>query len=143
MAPLGKKQRGNAFELLTELFLKVDPIYRSKLKEVWHESDIPPNVRHKLGLPSPEIGVDLVAQTKSGEFWAIQCKYHHDPSRAEPRCLDTVVAVHIADALIAECFDSPDAPVVELDEELLTRLGVTDKLPHWRELAEAEILTTE
>jgi predicted helicase len=81
LEPLGKKQRGNAFELLTELFLQIDPIYRSKLRHIWHESDLPSGVRHKLNLPSPEIGVDLVAEDTSGGYWAIQCKYHHDPSK--------------------------------------------------------------
>jgi superfamily II DNA or RNA helicase len=81
MAPLRQEQRGKAFELLTELFLQINPIYRSKLKDVWHELNLPPDVRHKLGLPSPDIGVDLIAETTTGEFWAIQCKYHHDPAR--------------------------------------------------------------
>lgn len=76
---LRQDERGKAFELLTELFLQIDPIYRSKLKHVWHESNLPPNVRQKLGLPSPDIGVDLVAEDRSGAYWAIQCKYHHDP----------------------------------------------------------------
>lgn len=80
-APLNSKERGNQFELLTELFLQIDPIYQSKLKHVWHESNLPPSVRHKLGLPSPDIGVDLVAQSSAGEYWAIQCKYHHDPTK--------------------------------------------------------------
>ena len=81
MAPLRQEQRGKSFELLTELLLQIDPIYRSKLKHVWHESDLPPSVRNRLGLPSPDIGVDLVAQTTTGEYWAIQCKYHHDPNK--------------------------------------------------------------
>ena len=81
MAPLRQEQRGKAFELLTELFLQIDPIYRSKLRHVWHEQNLPPKVRHKLGLPSPDIGVDLIAETTTGEYWAIQCKYHHDPAR--------------------------------------------------------------
>lgn len=79
--PLGKKQRGNAFELLTELLLQIDPIYRTKLKHVWHESSLPSTVRQKLNLPSPDIGVDLVAEDTSGEYWGIQCKYHHDPTK--------------------------------------------------------------
>ena len=81
MEPLRQEQRGKVFELLAELFLQIDPIYRSKLKHVWHESNLPPSVRQKLGLPSPDIGVDLVAEDTSGEYWAIQCKYHHDPSK--------------------------------------------------------------
>jgi superfamily II DNA or RNA helicase len=80
-SPLRQDQRGKVFELLTELYLQIDPIYRSKLKHVWHESNLPTAVRHKLGLPSPDIGVDLVAESNTGEYWAIQCKYHHDPNK--------------------------------------------------------------
>jgi predicted helicase len=79
-APLKSKERGDQFELITELYLQIDPIYRTKLKHVWHESNLPQGVRLKLGLPTPEIGVDLVAESYSGEYWAIQCKYHHDPT---------------------------------------------------------------
>ena len=53
MEPLNEKQRGNAFELLTELYLQINPIYRSKLKRVWHESYLPSNIRHKLCIPKP------------------------------------------------------------------------------------------
>ena len=80
-APLRQDQRGKVFEFLTELYLQIDPIYRSKLKHVWHESNLPPTVRNKLGLPSPDIGVDLVAESYAGDYWAIQCKYHHDPAK--------------------------------------------------------------
>ena len=81
LAPLRQEQRGKTFELLTELLLQIDPIYRSKLKHIWHESNVPSCVRNRLGLPSTDIGVDLVAETTGGEYWAIQCKYHHDPSK--------------------------------------------------------------
>ena len=50
LAPLNRKQRGNAYELLTELLLQIDPVYRSKLKPVWHESNLPSGIRNKLGL---------------------------------------------------------------------------------------------
>jgi len=50
-------------------------------RHIWHEKDLPPRVRIKLGLPSPDLGVDLVAESLDGSYWAIQCKYHHDPSR--------------------------------------------------------------
>ena len=60
LAPRRQDERGKAFELLTELFLQIDPIYRSKLRNVWHETNLPSKVRHRLNLPSPDIGVDLV-----------------------------------------------------------------------------------
>ena len=42
---------------------------------------MPAPLRRKLGLPSPEIGIDLVAETDAGDYWAIQCKYHDDPHK--------------------------------------------------------------
>ena len=34
--------------------------------------------RKKLKLPATDQGIDLVAETNDGEFWAVQCKYRQD-----------------------------------------------------------------
>ena len=78
---LSSHDKGRAFEELTRLHLKTDPLFSTKIIEVWHHSDIPQNVVDELGLQQPEIGVDLVAQVNDGTFWAIQCKFHQDESR--------------------------------------------------------------
>ncbi len=36
-------------------------------------------MRQKLGLQKKDLGIDLVAETPDGKYWAIQCKYHHEP----------------------------------------------------------------
>jgi predicted helicase len=76
--PEFKKLKGEAFEQLTKFYLETDPIFKSMFSEIWHHSDIPINVLDNLKLPSPEIGVDLVAQQTDGSFCAIQCKFHQD-----------------------------------------------------------------
>jgi predicted helicase len=81
ITPLRSEDRGDAFERLTQLFLQIEPVYGSKLKDVWRESEVPAALRRKLRLPRRDIGVDLVAATTAGHYWAIQCKYHHDPHR--------------------------------------------------------------
>ena len=73
-----KKIKGNAFELLTILLLINDPVYSSKLKNVWHSSNLPFQVLDVLGLQKPEVGVDIIAEDNEGKFWAIQCKFHQD-----------------------------------------------------------------
>ncbi|MDG1051953.1 MAG: hypothetical protein P8O81_01025, partial [Flavobacteriaceae bacterium] len=78
---LGKTEKGRAFEELTRLYLLTDPIYSSKIKEIWHHSDIPQKVVDELGLQRPEIGVDLIAKIKDGSYWAIQCKFHQDRTK--------------------------------------------------------------
>jgi len=76
---IGRKEKGNAFEELTRLYLLTDPIFSTKFKEIWHHSDIPQKIVDELGLQRPEIGVDIIAQVKDGTYWAIQCKFHQDP----------------------------------------------------------------
>ena len=77
---LNKKEKGNAFELLTKLYFKLSPKY-SFYDEVWMLSDVPTQVIEELGIPSHDLGIDLIA--KSGhEYHAIQCKYHSDKKQS-------------------------------------------------------------
>lgn len=78
---LGNTEKGRAFEELTRLHLLTDPTFSTKIKEVWHHSDVPQKIVDELGLQRPEIGVDLIAQVNDGTFWAIQCKFHQDRTK--------------------------------------------------------------
>src|SRR4051812_19917524 len=75
---LSKSQQGAAFERLTQLLLQTQPEYQSKLKHVWLLSEVPEKVRAKLRLPQLDEGIDLVAETHEGTFWAIQSKFRRD-----------------------------------------------------------------
>lgn len=78
-APGGKPDKGKVFERLTQLYLKTHPEYRTKLKHVWRAKDeLPPTVRKKIGLPRADEGIDLVAETRDGALWAVQCKFRTD-----------------------------------------------------------------
>jgi predicted helicase len=81
LEPLGSKEKGDAFELLTKYFLILNPTYATKLRHVWLYNEIPQKKRKHLGLPDRDQGIDLVAETKEGEFWAIQCKYREDEEK--------------------------------------------------------------
>jgi hypothetical protein len=37
--------------------------------------DVSSDIRRRLNLPSPDEVIDLVAVTRNGEYWAIQCKF--------------------------------------------------------------------
>ena len=69
------KKKGDCFELLVKFYLLLDPKYATKLKSVWLLSEVPVAVRKNLNLPGPDEGIDLVAETKDGQFWAIHAKY--------------------------------------------------------------------
>ena len=81
---LDNKQKGDTFEDLAQHFFQIDPKYRTKLKNVWNvnKREVPSRIHRKLNLPNPDLGIDLLAETAEGEFWAIQCKYHSDQSKS-------------------------------------------------------------
>ena len=76
--PENNKKKGDIFELLTSLYLISNPIFSSKLNNLWHHSNVPSKIFDSLNLQRPEIGVDLIAESNEGNLWAIQCKYHND-----------------------------------------------------------------
>jgi len=70
--------KGKLFERLIAQYLKTDPAYANKLDEVWPWSRWP---QRPGDWRADNTGIDLVAKTKEGEFWAIQCKFYDDDSR--------------------------------------------------------------
>lgn len=76
-----KKTKGDVFELLVQNYLQLDDTWKSTFKNVWSTSGkVPDEVRESLNLPpSDTVGIDFVAETLDGKYWAIQCKYHHAP----------------------------------------------------------------
>ncbi len=73
------RDRGTAFELLVRHYFRTAPVYRAKLAEVWLHSEVPADLRARLNFPPRDEGIDLLARTHTGEFWAVQAKYRADP----------------------------------------------------------------
>ena len=80
LLPLSKKEKGDAFELLTKYFFLLHPVY-SFYDNVWMLSEVPQKELEYLGLPSHDLGIDLIAKT-GNEYHAIQCKYHSDKNKS-------------------------------------------------------------
>jgi superfamily II DNA or RNA helicase len=72
------KFAGSAFELLVKYYLLTNPRYQSKLKNVWLLNEVKEGIKKKLNLPDQDEGIDIIAETKEGHFWAIQAKYRSD-----------------------------------------------------------------
>lgn len=105
-------EKGTAFEELTKLYLEYHPVYRTKLKTVWLQKEIPTTVRESLNLPSNDQGIDLVAETYEGTYWAIQCKYLQDENQTLSHrsistfvSLSTGIAEKIAHSLVCTTVD--------------------------------------
>ncbi|MDE3178546.1 MAG: HDOD domain-containing protein [Acidobacteriota bacterium] len=91
-----------------------------------------------LGVSHAEVGAYLLGLW--GLPWTVveAVAHHHAPHRVPSQGLDVLAAVHIADALALECLPPhSDIPLVQppLDVRYLDMLGVTDRLPEWREMA--------
>lgn len=84
LSRLSEKEKGDVFEHLVRAYLLLDPEYATKLRSVWLLKEVPSALRKKLRLPADDQGIDLIAETNSGEFWAIQCKYREDTARPVP-----------------------------------------------------------
>jgi predicted helicase len=68
--------KGIAFERLTQLYLQTAPEYQTKLQRVWLLRDVPADVGRRLNLPpARDEGIDLIARTRQGKYWAIQAKF--------------------------------------------------------------------
>ena len=77
---LSKKEKGDAFENITKLYFEIDPKYQF-YDNIWLFSELPAKELEILGLPSQDLGIDIIA--KSGdEYHAIQCKFHDDNSKS-------------------------------------------------------------
>jgi superfamily II DNA or RNA helicase len=79
---LSEAEKGSVFERLTQLYLTTAPEYPTKLQDVWLLRDIPVDVRRRLNLPGPrDEGIDLLARTRQGKYWAIQAKFRSQPDK--------------------------------------------------------------
>jgi predicted helicase len=72
---LSSGAKGAVFERLTQLYLQTTPEYRTELQHVWLLREVPADIRKRLNLPGPDEGIDLLARTRRGEYWAIQTKF--------------------------------------------------------------------
>jgi len=83
-----ERDKGTKFERLMQAYLKTDPKYADRFKKVWMWSDFP----SKGDLGGTETGIDLIALTVSGEYWAIQCKCFQEETVIDKPAVDSFLA---------------------------------------------------
>ena len=83
-----ERDKGDRFERLMQAYLKTDPKYASKFKKVWLWSDFP----GKADLGGGDTGIDLVALTHEGDYWAIQCKCYQADSYIDKPTVDSFLS---------------------------------------------------
>ena len=83
-----ERDKGDRFERLMQAYLKTDPKYARLFKEVWMWNEFPA----KKYFGGKDIGIDLVAYTHEGDYWAIQCKCFDENSTIDKKAVDTFLS---------------------------------------------------
>lgn len=83
-----ERDKGDRFERLMQSYLKMDPIYANLFKKVWLWSEFP----GKTDLGGKDTGIDLVALTFNGDYWAIQCKCYQEGTTIDKPAVDSFLS---------------------------------------------------
>ena len=82
-----EKEKGTKFERLMRSWLMTDPRY-NELEKVWLWEEFPG--RKDFG--GTDTGIDLVAKTEMGDYWAIQCKCYAEDTAIDKPAVDSFLA---------------------------------------------------
>lgn len=83
-----ERDKGDKFERLMQGYLLTDPKYAFQLKKVWLWNEFP----SKNDLGGNDTGIDLVALTHEGDYWAIQCKCFQESSSIDKPAVDSFLS---------------------------------------------------
>ena len=83
-----ERDKGNRFERLMQAYLLTDPRYAFRFKKVylWNE------FVGRKDLGGTDTGIDLVALTIEGDYWAIQCKCFDESATIDKPAVDSFLS---------------------------------------------------
>lgn len=79
-----ERDKGDRFERLMQAYLQTDPQYAFRFKKVWLWKEF----FGKKDLGGNDTGIDLVALTIEGDYWAIQCKCYAEGTIIDKPAID-------------------------------------------------------
>lgn len=83
-----ERDKGDRFERLIQAYLQTDPTYTNTLKYVWMWNEFP----GKKDFGGKDTGIDLVALTFEGDYWAIQCKCFAEKATIDKKSVDSFLS---------------------------------------------------
>ncbi len=90
----------------------------------------------EFGASHADVGAYLLGLWGLGDPIVEAVAFHHRPSDCVGSTFSTLTAVHVASVLQEELSQPPTGDVTsQIDSTYLDRLHLTDRLPHWREVA--------
>lgn len=120
-----EKEKGTQFERLMRAWLKTDARYAHLFEHVWLWEEFPS--RKDFG--GQDTGIDLVAKTHEGDYWAIQCKCYAE---------DTVISKPSVDSFLATSSRTFNNEVTFQTTSFAHRLWISTT-NHWGPNAEEAI----
>ena len=84
---LTEKDKGTDFERLMKRWFLTDPRY-SEIEKIWLWEEFPS--RKDFG--GADLGIDLVARTEYGDYWAIQCKCYAEDTQIDKGAVNSFLA---------------------------------------------------
>ena len=85
---LSEQEKGHRFETLIRAWLLADPVFGAELSEVWLWEHFPA----KAQFGKHDLGIDLGARTRLGEYWAIQCKFYGENTSIDKSAVDSFIS---------------------------------------------------
>ena len=98
-----ESDKGSRFERLMREFLFKHPRYSGLFENVWLWRDFP--FKKDFG-DGADIGIDIVAKTVNGEYWAVQCKCYAEDTTISKADVDTFLSTsgkHFSDDQQTPC----------------------------------------
>lgn len=83
-----ERDKGTRFEKLMQGFMQTYPAYRGRFAKVWLWNEFP--FRGDFG--GKDTGIDLVAKTVEGDYWAVQCKCYQEKARIDKPAVDSFLS---------------------------------------------------
>lgn len=83
-----EKDKGTQFERLMRAWLRTDARYANLFETVWLWEEFP----SRTDFGGKDTGIDLVAKTHSGDYWAIQCKCYAEDAVIDKPSVDSFLA---------------------------------------------------
>lgn len=105
---LSEKQKGTDFERLMKLWFQTDPRYNF-FTDVWLWEEFP--ARKDLG--GKDLGIDLVAKSDIGDYYAIQCKCYAEDATINKAAIDSFLSN------ASRTFTDPDTLTIQEFSQLI------------------------
>lgn len=83
-----ERDKGDRFERLIQTYLQTDPRYAYTFKHVWMWNEFP----GKKDFGGKDTGIDLVAMTFDGDYWAVQCKCYSADASIDKKSVDSFLS---------------------------------------------------